>query len=47
MQLSEQDRKVLFALKRNMCLNPTAKLYLFDCYIGGVVNLGDTLRSKY
>ena len=28
-------------LKRNirkMCLNPTNKISLFDCYIGGVVN---------
>ena len=40
-QLSEKGRKALFALKRNirnMCLNHTTQLSLFDCYIGGVVN---------
>ena len=40
-QLSEQGRKALFALKRNirnMCLNHTTQLSLFDCYVGGVVN---------
>ena len=39
-QVSEQGRKALFVLKRNvrnMCLNHTTQLSLFDCYIGGVV----------
>ena len=40
-KLSEQARKALFALKKNirdMSFNNETLLSLFDCYIGGIVN---------
>ena len=46
-KLSEQDRKVLFAFKKNTCtctcisnmsFNNETLLSLFDCYSGGIVN---------
>lgn len=40
-QLSEQGRKALFALRKNirgMSFNTETLLSLFDCFIGGIVN---------